>query len=109
MNDRPTSPDALVVRPTMENAGPSAEADAEFAKELAKMMSDTSSDARRVDKRTALAMWDSATLPGTGVAGNRRRRDEQVEGDEENEIESPGTMKFTVLSKKGNKQQVRLC
>jgi len=46
--------------------GPSAEADAEFEKELAKMMTDTSAESRRVDRRTALALWESAALP-TGL------------------------------------------
>lgn len=105
--DRPNSPDALVVRPKVENAGPTEEADAEFAKELAKMMSDTSSDARKVDKRTALAMWDSAALPSTGTTTNRRKRNGFGAGNGENDgVEDRGMMKFTVLSKKGNKQQV---
>ena len=62
---------------TNENQGPSEEADAEFAKELAKMLSDTSSDSRKVDKKTALAMWDNAMLPG--ASGGRKKK---IEDDE---------------------------
>jgi len=72
--DRSMSPegDTLVMLSTNENQGPSEEADAEFAKELAKMLSDTSSDSRKVDKKTALAMWDNSML--LQPPGDARRR-----------------------------------
>ncbi|KAF8310058.1 transcription factor [Cantharellus anzutake] len=99
--------DAPVKLAVAENQGPSEEAEAEFAKELAKMLSDTSSDSRRVDKRTALAMWDSSTLSGAvGVVGRKKRTD--VDDANDNSANSePGVMKFTLISRKGNKQQTR--
>jgi len=88
----------------VESQGPSEEADADFAKELAKMLSDTSSDARKVDKKTALAMWDSAVLPGSSGGPGRKRRD--TNEDMTSSDGAPGVMKFTVISRRGNKQQV---
>lgn len=86
---------------THENLGPSEEAEADFAKELAKMVSDSSSESRKVDKRTALALWDtSAALP----AGLGKKRAEDA-GDSQSEQE--GIMKFTLISKKGNKTQTK--
>ncbi len=81
-----------------ENLGPSEEADAEFARELAKMVTDSSLESRKVDKKTALALWDSSVLPV------RKRREDP---DEASDIDSSDMMKFTVLTKRGNKQQVR--
>jgi regulator of nonsense transcripts 2 len=78
--------------------GPTEEADAEFAKELAKMVTDTSAEGRKVDKKTALALWDSSVLPPV----LKKRGD----ADEENQADSSVT-KFMVLAKKGNKQVVR--
>lgn len=80
---------------------PSEEADADFAKELAKMMSDTSGDSRKVDKKTALALWESNVLP----QGVRKKRDEAEIDDSAGE--SVNTMNFTIVTKRGNKQQVR--
>lgn len=81
--------------------GPSEEEDADFAKELAKMVSDSSGESRKVDKRTALALWDTTTsLPG----GLGKKRTEDVE---DQNSEQDGVMKFTLVSKKGNKTQVR--
>jgi len=100
--DRPASPDdAVVMRPKQENLGPSEEEDADFAKELAKMVSDSSGESRKVDKRTALALWDTTTsLPG----GLGKKRTEDVE---DQNSEQDGVMKFTLVSKKGNKTQTR--
>jgi len=98
--ERPASPDAIVVRPTHENLGPTEEADAEFAKELAKMVSDSSSDPRKVDKRTALALWDTSALTG-GLGKKRAEESESLSSEQE------GVMKFTLISKKGNKTQTR--
>ncbi|KAG7440017.1 ARM repeat-containing protein [Guyanagaster necrorhizus] len=82
-----------------ENLGPSEEADAEFARELAKMVMDSSSESRKVDKKTALALWDSSVLPAV-----RKRREDP---DEALDIDDPDMMKFTVLTKRGNRQLTR--
>ncbi|PPQ79942.1 hypothetical protein CVT25_003014 [Psilocybe cyanescens] len=87
-----------------ENLGPSEDAEAEFAKELAKLVTDTSAESRKVDKKTALALWDSAVLPPTTRKKRTDDRDEEHDGKEFN---GPGTMAFTVITKKGNKQQTR--
>jgi len=104
--DRPASPegDTLVMLSTTENQGPSEEADSEFAKELAKMLSDTSSDSRKVDKKTALAMWDNTML--SAVSGGRKKKVEE-DSDTGSSAEALGVMNFTLLSRRGNKQQAR--
>lgn len=63
------------------------------------MVSD-SGEARKVDKRTALAIWDTSTLP----AGLRKKR---VDDADPVDPEKEGIMKFTFVAKKGNKVQVR--
>jgi len=68
------------------------------------MVTDTSAESRKVDKKTALALWDSAVIPPNM---RKKRTDEKDEDYEEKEINGPGTMAFTLISKKGNKQQVR--
>jgi regulator of nonsense transcripts 2 len=103
--ERAPSPDPIVVLSAQENLGPSEEADAEFAKELAKMVTDSSAESRKVDKKTALALWDSAVLP----PGARKRRVEDNEADgnpDSNDAELKNMMNFTVITKRGNKQQV---
>lgn len=106
MDDRAPSPEAVLVKPSQENLGPSEEADAEFAKELAKLMTDMSAESRRVDRKTALALWESTVLPG----GLRKKRADDVEDD----ADGPGpsapeeqVMNFTLITKKGKQQQVR--
>ena len=94
--------DTLVMLSTNENQGPSEEADAEFAKELAKMLSDTS-DSRKVDKKTALAMWDNTILP---TASGGRKKKVEDDSDTSSSARALGVMNFTVLSRRGNKQQV---
>jgi regulator of nonsense transcripts 2 len=86
-----------------ENLGPSAEAEVEFAKELAKMVTDTSAESRKVDKKTALALWDSAVLP-PGV--RKKRADEREEEGDPSESHGHNMMNFTVITKRGNKQHV---
>lgn len=76
-----------------ENAGPSEEAEAEFAKELAKMFVDAPGE-RRVERK---GIWEGPSLP-TGV---RKKR-----GDDDNEEQQSGVMKFTIATRKGNKIQV---
>ncbi|KAJ7587199.1 ARM repeat-containing protein [Mycena floridula] len=103
--ERAPSPEQEVVlsgnNSMQESLGPSEEAEADFAKELAKMVTDTSAESRKVDKKTALAMWDSTILPPTV----RKKRSE--EGEDGNSTPQPGIMNFTVVTKRGNKQQTR--
>jgi len=107
VGDRPPSPEQEVVlsasNSLQENLGPSEDAEAEFAKELAKLVTDTSTEARKVDKKTALALWDSAVLP---PAFRKKRTDEREEDPDEKEVSGLDTMAFTVITKKGNKQHV---
>ena len=98
MDERSGSPDLLVVMQPRESLGPSEEADSEFAKELAKMMAESSNEVRKVDKRTALALWDSSTI-------SRKKRIDQTDGTDVQESDS-NQMKFTVISRRGHKQQV---
>lgn len=81
------------------------EADAEFDRELAKMMAE-SVESRKFDRKT---MFD-VPLPM-----RRTVRDATTAEEAPGDVESPapgnanggGTMKFALLSKKGNRQQVR--
>jgi regulator of nonsense transcripts 2 len=83
--------------------GPSAEADAEFEKELAKMMTGTSAESRRVDRKTALALWESTALP---TSLKKKRADGfDEDGDASNSTEEP-VMNFTLVTKRGKQQQV---
>ncbi|KAJ7287430.1 transcription factor [Mycena rebaudengoi] len=106
VEERAPSPDELVVlsasNSLQENLGPSEEAEAEFAKELAKMVTDTA-ESRKVDKKTALALWDAAVLP----PGTRKRRPDEDEERDTQQAESQQVMNFTVITKRGNKQQSR--
>jgi len=103
VDERAPSPETVLLKGAQENMGPSAEADADFEKELAKMMTDTSAESRRVDRKTALALWESAALP-TGLKKKR------VDGFEEDGETSASTeepvMNFTLLTKRGKQQQV---
>ncbi|KIJ40979.1 hypothetical protein M422DRAFT_209705 [Sphaerobolus stellatus SS14] len=98
--DRPASPDTVVVLSTHENIGPSEEDEADFAKELAKMVSDSSGESRKVDKRTALALWDTSTALPAGLGKKRLDDTGELQSEE-------GIMKFTLISKKGNKTQTK--
>ncbi|KAL5523773.1 hypothetical protein ACEPAG_7946 [Sanghuangporus baumii] len=106
-NVRAPSPDTLVLLNASENLGPTEEDENEFAKELARLVTDSSAEARKVDKRTAQALWDSAVVP----SGLRKKKqdisDEDEDASEVGETESQETMKFVLLTKKGNKQQMR--
>ena len=88
-----------------ENFGPSEEDEAEFAKELAKLVTDTSTESRKVDKKTALALWDSAVLP----SNIRKKRHEDDEESGSLRTNGQDVMNFMVVTKRGNKQQVRSC
>ena len=89
---------------TLEHLGPTEEDDAEFAKELAKLVTDTSADARKVDKKTALALLDTA-LPPPVVRKKRIDDADEDEGGAES-VQDPNVMNFTLFTKRGNKQQV---
>ncbi|KAJ4483312.1 transcription factor [Lentinula aciculospora] len=103
-DERAPSPEQAIVlsasNSLQENLGPSEEAEAEFAKELAKMVTDTSAESRKVDKKTAMALWDSSVLPPS----LRKKRPE--DGDEDGELNT-NMMHFTLVTKRGNKQQTR--
>ncbi|KZT65935.1 ARM repeat-containing protein [Daedalea quercina L-15889] len=106
VDERAPSPEAVLLKGSQENLGPSAEDDAEFLRELAKMEADTSADGRKVDKKTALVMWESSLPPPV----LRKRRNEDAEEDDTlatNAAEHPGTMAFTLFTKRGNKPQAR--
>ncbi|KAK7053362.1 mRNA decay protein [Paramarasmius palmivorus] len=103
--ERPPSPEeAIVLSSSQENLGPSAEAEAEFEKELAKLVTDISGEGRRVDKKTALQMWDSAVLP-PAVRNKKRGDDAEDEGNDDDN--NNGVMNFTIVTKRGNKHQTR--
>lgn len=104
VDERTPSPEAVLLRGSQESMGPSAEADAEFEKELAKMMTDTSTESRRVDRKTALALWDSAALP-TGLK-KKRADDFDEDGDTAASTDEP-VMNFTFVTKRGKQQQTR--
>ncbi|KAG9316714.1 ARM repeat-containing protein [Chiua virens] len=102
--DRAPSPEAVVKLSAQEYLGPSEEADAEFAKELAKIITDSSAESRKLDKKTA--WWDSAVL----APGVRKKRADDNEGDADGEgdtANSEPVMNFAVITKRGNKQQMR--
>ncbi|KAF9237526.1 ARM repeat-containing protein [Melanogaster broomeanus] len=102
--DRTPSPETVVVLSAQEHLGPSEDADAEFAKELAKIITESSAESRKIDKKTA--WWDSAVLaPGTR---KKRADDNETEADGEgNGAIGEPVMNFTVITKRGNKQQTR--
>ena len=89
----------MVLSHKMEPIGPSEEEDDDFNKELAKMMLDSSQESRKVDKKAAAVMWETAVMPGV------KKRKDETEGALTNGSGN-NTMKFTVLSRKGAKQLV---
>ncbi|KAJ7680426.1 ARM repeat-containing protein [Mycena polygramma] len=107
VDERAPSPDDLVVlsasNSQQENLGPSEEAEAEFAKELAKMVTDSSAESRKVDKKTALALWDAAVL----APGTRKKRPDEADDELNPQADSQNVMNFTVITKRGNRQQTR--
>ncbi|KAG1890392.1 ARM repeat-containing protein [Suillus subluteus] len=101
--DRTSSPDPVIVLSTQEHLGPSEEAEAEFEKELAKIITDSSAESRKVDKKTA--WWDSTVL---GPNVRKKRADEgDVDGGGDNNPGGDAVMQFTVITKRGSKQQGR--
>ena len=105
MDDRAPSPEAVLLKSssTLENLGPSEDDDADFEKELAKMVTDNA-ESRKVDKKTALALWDQTVPPPV----LRKKRGEDADDLQSNagDTEGPGVMKFTLFTKRGNKPQV---
>ena len=104
MNERAPSPETVLLKGPQENMGPSEEAEAEFERELAKMMTDTSAEPRRMDRRTALALRESAALP----SGLKKKRVDALgeDGGPSASTEEP-VMNFTLITKRGKQQQVR--
>lgn len=58
-----------------------------------------------MDKKTALALWDSAILP---PASRKRRGADDDDEDQIKDDESQNIMNFTVITKRGNKQLVSI-
>ncbi|KAL0956498.1 hypothetical protein HGRIS_002642 [Hohenbuehelia grisea] len=108
IDERAPSPEQAVVlsasNTMQENMGPSEEADADFAKELAKMMTDTSAESRKVDKKTALALWDQTVMP---PALKKKKVEETEDAVDPSGNSESNMMNFTVITKRGNKQQTR--
>lgn len=100
-SDRPGSPDEeVVLSHKPEHVGPSAEEEEDFNKELAKMMLDSTQEARKVDRKAAAVMWET-----TVKTGGAKKKKEDVEKSSANGFDAD-VMKFTLLSRKGNKQIV---
>ena len=107
VDERAPSPEAVLLKSSsLELVGPSEDDDAEFAKELAKLVTD-SADSKRVDKKTALALWETTVPPP--VIRKKRMNDtnDQIEASGADSSEETGVMKFTLFTKRGNKPQVR--
>ncbi|KAI0656547.1 ARM repeat-containing protein [Cubamyces menziesii] len=107
IDERAPSPEAVLLKSKQENVGPSEEDEAEFAKELAKLVTDTSAESRKVDKKTALALWDTALPPPVVRKKKNEEYDEDGEGTTGDAAEDSGVMKFTLFMKRGNKPQTR--
>ena len=105
IDERAPSPEAVLLRHSQENVGPSEDDDADFAKELAKLVTDNT-DNRKVDKKTALALWESTVPPP--VLRKKKGDDNDSADDATGSAEEQGVMKFTLFTKRGNKPQVRL-
>jgi regulator of nonsense transcripts 2 len=103
VDERAPSPDSVIVLSMQDNVGPSEEEEADFAKELAKMVTDSSAESRKVDKKTALALWDSTVLPH----GARKKHVDETDDNDTSAANGLDVMNFTVITKRGNRQQVR--
>ena len=77
------------------------EADAEFDRELAKMMAE-SLDARKFERKP---MFDAA-LPMKKHIIPREPSPNREDDGRENDSAAPGTMSFSLLTKRNNRQQV---
>ncbi len=109
-DERPASPDTLVLlnHDSSEHLGPTEEDEAEFEKELAKLITETTTTNRKIDKRSAQGQWDAAVVPTT--IRKKKTDESDGEGDNDDSVSPDGqaTMKFMLLTKKGNKQQASL-
>jgi regulator of nonsense transcripts 2 len=103
-DERAPSPDTLVLLTNPEKLGPTEDEENDFAKELAKMVTDASTESRKVDKRTAQVLWDTTTL--AGLRKKKVETSDSEDGSGDATSDGHGTMKFMVLTRKGNKQQV---
>lgn len=65
------------------------------------MVTDSSAESRKVDKKTAQALWESAVLP----SGTRKKRGDD-NGEAAGGSDGNEQMSFTVITKRGNKQLV---
>ncbi|KAG1716634.1 hypothetical protein ID866_512 [Astraeus odoratus] len=102
-DERAPSPEAVVVLSAQEHLGPSEEAEADFAKELAKIITESSTESRKIDKKSA--WWDTAVLAPSARKKRVEENDHDTDGDGDNPDES--VMNFTVITRRGNKQQRR--
>ncbi|KAI0360874.1 ARM repeat-containing protein [Trametes cingulata] len=107
VDERAPSPEAVLLRSKQEHVGPTEEDEAEFAKELAKLVTDTSTESRKIDKKTALALWDTALPPPVVRKKKNEEYDEDGEAIPGDSEEDAGVMKFTLFTKRGNKPQMR--
>ena len=92
----------MVVLSAQENLGPSEEAEADFAKELAKIMTESSVESRKIDKKNA--WWDTAVLAPSVRKKRPEEHEQDADGDAYNTLGS--VMNFTIVTRRGNKQQV---
>jgi regulator of nonsense transcripts 2 len=69
------------------------------------MVTDSSAESRKVDKKTALALWDAAVL----APGTRKKRPDEADDELNAQADNQNVMNFTVITKKGNKQQASIC
>lgn len=93
-----------MLKNSQESLGPTDDDEAEFAKELAKMVVETSTETRKVDKKTALALWES-TVPPPGMRKKRPDdHDDEADPMAQGGEDGPGVMNFTLFTKRGNKQ-----
>ena len=69
------------------------------------MVTESSAENRKVDKKTALALWETTVPPP--VLRKKRTEENDEDGDADSEGKDDGVMKFTLFTKRGNKQQVR--
>ncbi|THH26707.1 hypothetical protein EUX98_g7481 [Antrodiella citrinella] len=107
IDERAPSPEAVLLKNSQESLGPTDDDDADFAKELAKMVTETSSEARKVDKKTAQALWES-TVPPPGMRKKRvDEHDDETDTAALSGEDGQGVMNFTLFTKRGNKQMTR--
>ncbi|KAH8074200.1 ARM repeat-containing protein [Cristinia sonorae] len=106
IDERAPSPEAVLLRNSQENIGPTEEDDADFAKELAKMVTEVPAGSRTIDKKTAQAMWGS-TVPPPGMRKKRLDGNDEDADGTQGGAEQAGVMNFTLFTKRGNNQTTR--